>query len=107
MESEILELLERGVAALEKMNEEPQINFEVGPAFCPNCEAPDPVVKIPEGAEGPISECIVIAECQHCHVTFYAIPLAWSMQQSRQRALLELDQRRAVAHGSDGNSQRN
>lgn len=80
MEQEVLDLLERGVTALEKLNDEPVFQMETGPPVCPHCERMNPNVTVQESEEsGPLAEFVIRCTCNSCHQVFYAIPLQWSM----------------------------
>lgn len=79
MESEIKDLLERGVSAIERLAEDPVIHMETGPPVCPHCERVNPAVRVEEGtATGPLAEFLIQAHCQHCNNVFYAFPFQWT-----------------------------
>lgn len=74
----MMELLERGVVALEKLNEEPVMHVESGPPVCPHCERVNPIVRVSEATgEGPLGEFLIQARCLACQKSIYAIPLMW------------------------------
>jgi hypothetical protein len=75
MDTEITRLLERGVDALERLAQDPVIDFEVAPAQCPHCNQTDPIVRVEEkSAQGSLSGFVIQCGCTHCHNVFYAVP---------------------------------
>ena|SRR5215510_10428706 len=87
-------LLERGVSALEKLAEDPLLNMEAGPPFCPHCKAHDPEVGIREAeARGPLSQYVVYAKCGSCDEEFYAAPYVWQIYPNRPDVEKELEAR--------------
>lgn len=71
-------LLERGVAALETLAQDPVINFETKPPVCPHCHKMNPVVRVAESeAVGPLAEFVIQAQCQSCSKVFYGVPVQW------------------------------
>jgi hypothetical protein len=87
MEQEVLDLLTRGVTALEKLGDDPVFQMETGPPVCPYCERMNPNVTVSESeATGPLAEFIIKCVCNSCHRVFYGIPLQWSMCQDVQEA---------------------
>lgn len=78
MDAEIQRLLERGVAALEKLTEDPVVHMETGPPVCPHCDRMNPTVRVEESEEtGPLGEFVIRCHCTHCNRVFYAIPIQW------------------------------
>lgn len=99
MEQSVLDLLERGVVALEKLGEDPVIQVETGPPVCPHCERMNPKVRIEESeGSGPLAEIVYEFHCTHCNKVFYGIPLQWSMCRDLQEAKIVVEER-AVAGG--------
>lgn len=74
------ELLERGVAAVERLAQDPVIEIETKPPICPNCDKMNPNVRVQESeAEGKLAEFVIQAECLSCHKSFFAIPMQWEV----------------------------
>lgn len=71
-------LLERGVAALENLAEDPEIMMETGPPVCPHCKKMNPNVRIHavEGT-GSLGEFVMQAHCLHCNNVFFGVPIQW------------------------------
>jgi hypothetical protein len=83
MDAEITGLLTRGVAALERLAEDPVIEMEVGPPVCPFCERINPSIRVEESrSTGPMAEFVVRALCQHCNNVFYSVPLQWGSRKT-------------------------
>jgi hypothetical protein len=98
MEQKVLDLLERGVTALEKLGEEPVFQMETGPPVCPHCERMNPSVTVKESEEsGPLAEFVIKCICGHCHQTFFAIPLQWSMCQNIQEVEAVIRERAEIS----------
>jgi hypothetical protein len=98
MEREVLDLLERGVTALEKLGEDPVIEMQTGPPVCPHCERINPTVRTGEDeGEGPMAGIVYRFQCQHCHKLFYGIPLQWSMCVDLNQAALVIQERADVS----------
>lgn len=89
------ELAERAVVALEKLGEDPVVEFETGPPTCPHCGKFNPSVTIDGDAEesGPVVECFFQATCKSCKNTFWAIPLNWVMAKTLEEVKAEMDER--------------
>lgn len=87
MEPELKALLERGVVALEKLNDEPVFQVETKPPVCPHCERVNPVVFTREDeGTGNMAEIVYRFECQHCKNIFFAIPIHWEAVKSTMEA---------------------
>lgn len=87
MEQKVLDLIERGVAALEKLNEDPVIRVETGPPACPHCERVNPTVRTAEDeGTGAMAEIVYKFQCMHCSKTFFGVPLQWSTTQDVHQA---------------------
>lgn len=73
------ELLERGVAALEKLaSDEMEIQMEVKPPVCPHCNRINPEVRVETSADqGPLAEYFTQVHCLSCNNVFYVIPYQW------------------------------
>lgn len=81
-------LIERGVKALERnavaseelislAKEERTVEASmISPGYCPHCATVNPTVRS-EGGAGHIDEYVLVANCENCHGTFYAIPQGW------------------------------
>lgn len=94
MEPKVMALLERGVEALEKLNEDPVIQVETKPPVCPHCERINPVVHTREDeGTGSMAEIVYRFECQHCKNPFYAIPLQWQVARTTVEAEMVLRER--------------
>jgi hypothetical protein len=97
-ELKYLELIERGVVALEKLNEEVQVEIDPGPPICPHCGSEDPEVQCMEGAStGPLSEIVIEAKCMECDNMLYAVIESYSMHRTSETVKDELfyERRRA------------
>jgi hypothetical protein len=99
------ELLNRGVAALEKIAEEPILQTEGGPPVCPHCNSFNPRVRIAASDEavGPFVQYFVPMRCDSCGKVFYAVPLEWANFQEIEDARAELTRRAAVLNGNGSN----
>lgn len=94
MEPDLKALLERGVVALEKLNEDPVIQVETKPPVCPHCERVNPVVFTREDeGTGAMAEIVYRFECQHCKNPFYAIPLQWQTAMTTREAEMVVRER--------------
>lgn len=70
-------LLERGIAALESLAQDPVIQVETQPPVCPSCNEMNPVVQIRADAndgEGPLANFILKATCLRCNNSLYMFP---------------------------------
>lgn len=102
-ETEFLKLVERGVTALEKLNEEVQVEIDPGPPICPHCGVDDPRVAVSESvSEGPLSEIVIEARCMECENVMYAVIESYSMHRTSETVRDELfySKRRAGRNGS-------
>lgn len=98
MEPEVLTLLERGVAALEKLNEDPVIQMETGPPVCPHCGRVNPAVRVEESeASGLLAEFVIQCHCLHCNAVFFGIPLQWSCAKTLDEVKSVISERAEVA----------
>jgi bacterioferritin-associated ferredoxin len=77
VDQHLQELLERGVAALERLAEdEIDIRVETMPPVCPHCEKINPTVRVAEkNQQGPLAEFVLQAHCLNCNNIFYVIPI--------------------------------
>lgn len=76
--SDLMELLERGVTALENLAKEPEIQVPAFPAVCPHCETLNPPVQINESeSTGRLAEFVVRCMCLMCNREIYALPMQW------------------------------
>ena len=90
-EDQMIRLLERGVVALEKLNEEVQVEIDPGPPICPHCGTEDPEVTCMEGESvGPLSEVVIEARCMECENIMYAVVESYSMHRESDTAKDEL-----------------
>jgi hypothetical protein len=94
-----MELLKRGVAALEKLASDPVVEIEAGEPLCPNCGEFDPEIKIdPDvvyGGAGRLSEFIIEATCSKCGNTMYGLCDSFNMHQSLETVAQVIEDRRA------------
>lgn len=96
MEPEILELLQRGVTALEELAKDPVIHVEAHPPVCPHCEQMNPIVKVRESeAEGKLAQFVIRATCLHCERAFYALPFQMDCVISEEEAKQLIAEREA------------
>jgi len=87
MNQEAMGLLERGVSALERLAQDPEIQIETGPPVCPHCQTMNPNVRVSESdEEGRMAEFIIKAYCTSCNKFFYAIPMNWECVQTQDEA---------------------
>ena len=94
MEKEIQELLERGVAAIERLAEDPVIEVETSPPVCPHCERVNPVIRVQEKeTTGAMAEFVIRAHCQHCHNVFYAMPFQWGSWKTVEEVRMAISER--------------
>lgn len=95
------QLIERGVAALEKLAEDPQIEIEAGPPICPHCNTFNPEVATrDEEMSGPLHEFLLVVTCLNCHNRFYAIPLTWHCVKTHSEAEEEMRMRDERVNGN-------
>ena len=93
------ELLQRGVAALERLAEDPEIKVETFPPVCPHCEKVNPTVKtVEETNSGPLGRIAIVCTCLECQNVFYALPFQYVCKKTLDEAL-EVDAERAEASG--------
>jgi ribosomal protein S27AE len=93
VEKRVEELIERGVAALEKLaNEEIEFQVETKPPVCPHCGTINPNIRVEEATgSGPMAEHFTQAHCLHCHKVFYIIALQYECLKTNMdaRAVIE------------------
>ena len=81
MEGRVLELLERGVLALEKqvriVEEEVQNQGQEGvlPSECPICGKTNPTVTQLRLGSGPVDDFVLVGETHCCDKTVFAVPV--------------------------------
>lgn len=105
MERRVEELIERGVAALEKLaDDEIQIQVETKPPVCPHCETVNPNVRIEEATgQGPMIEHFTICHCLHCNKVFYAIPVQTECVKTPQDARAVIEEKMQIGgYGFNG-----
>lgn len=95
--------LERIADALEKIADDPQVEIEAGPAFCPNCGTFNPEIQ-PHDSEGTgdMEDFVLMADCMICHHTMFAIVESWSVFNSREALLIDIEMRKGG--NNDGNA---
>jgi|SRR5215831_10677080 len=93
MDKRTEELIERGVAALEKLaSEEIEFQVQTKPPVCPHCNYINPNIRVEEATgSGPMVEHFTQAHCLHCHKVFWIIPLQYESVKSQMdaRAVIE------------------
>lgn len=95
IDTELRELLRRGVIAVEALAEDPVIHVESGPPVCPFCEMMNPKVLVRESeASGPLGEYLLQAQCQNCNELFYAVPQIWLTVRTITEVQTEMQARR-------------
>jgi hypothetical protein len=89
------ELMERLIAAVEKLSEPQDPSLSFNPPVCPHCDVFDPVVEIPyqEGGTGKLSEIITVVTCLACRNRFYIVTESYSPHKEVQSAALEISER--------------
>lgn len=99
------ELLERGIAALEKIADEPIMQTEGGPPVCPGCNSLNPRVRVAASDEtsGPFVQFFVPMECGNCGKTFFAVPLEWATYSAIEDARTEISRRAGILNGNGSN----
>ena len=103
MERHEQQLLERGVKALEKLAEDPTVEFETGPPICPNCGIFNPVVSINENASsGPLSHFMAMVQCDNCSEFFYLVPMHWLTFTRLTEVQVEIARREAILNVGNG-----
>jgi hypothetical protein len=106
MDRETRELLERGVAAIERLAQDPVIEMQTGPPVCPHCGAMNPTVKVDDQAgEGLLGDFVIRAQCQ-CGEVFYAIPVQWDNVGSMEEAAQVISERNDLRGFNGGEDQR-
>lgn len=77
MDKRVEELIERGVAALEKLaQDEIEFQIEAKPPVCPHCNVINPNIRTESLAgAGPMAEHFSQVNCMHCYKVFYYVPL--------------------------------
>jgi hypothetical protein len=99
----MMELLERGVSALERLAQDPVIQFETAPPNCPHCGRINPNVRVHEAeATGAMAEILYQFHCTHCNAVFYGIPVHWDCVKTTIEAEQILKER-AEIRGFDSN----
>lgn len=95
MEPETLELIERGVEALEKLASDPIIEFEMGPPLCPHCGQLNPRVKFDSSdpGEGKLGEIAIDCWCGNCDGHMWIVIESYSMHRDRDNAIAEIEER--------------
>jgi hypothetical protein len=72
------ELVERGVAALEKLaDDEIQLQVETKPPICPHCNTINPNIRVEINGTGTLVEFFIQAHCLACNNVFYVLPFQW------------------------------
>jgi hypothetical protein len=95
--------LERAADALEHLAQDPVIQIEGGPPFCPHCERINPVVRVEESsAQGPLADFIIQAHCVHCNSVFYALPVNWECLKTTEEAKQALQEREEIRVNDNG-----
>lgn len=80
MDRQFYELLQRAVAAIERLSEDPVIQVETMPPVCPHCDEMNPTVSVNDTAgQGPLAEIVIQATCLKCHKEFIAMPVQMEM----------------------------
>lgn len=95
-------LLERGVAALEKLAEDPVLQIESGPPVCPFCNTIAEVEIQEDQGEGPLAIYVIKPTCLHCHNSFFAVPLEWAIFTNHEDTQTEIKKRAEVFGVQDG-----
>jgi hypothetical protein len=107
MEGRALELLQRGVEALErnavaseKLIELATEEREVGdaleePPHCPHCGTFNPDVTMQAGG-GSLAKFVLIAMCGRCGEVLFGIPRSWQMARSQDEAKAIIEGREAA-----------
>jgi hypothetical protein len=102
-ELQFMSLIERGVIAIEKLNEEVQVEIDPGPPHCPHCGSEDPEVQCMESTSvGLLSEIVIEAKCMECENVMYAVVESYSMHRTPETAKDELFYERRKAGKSWG-----
>lgn len=97
------EYLERGIAALESLAQDPVIEIETAPPVCPHCGRMNPTVRVQETeAIGSMAEIVYRFHCTHCNSVFYGIPIQWDCVKETSEAKSILEER-AEIRGFDRN----
>jgi hypothetical protein len=96
MDEETMKLLERGVAALESLAQDPVIEMETGPPVCPHCNAMNPKVTVRDSeGQGFLIDFVIRAECQ-CGRVFYAMPIQWDTAGTLEETEQAISERREL-----------
>ena len=101
MDKELRELLERGVAAVELLAQDPIIEIEAAPPICPHCNRMNPTVIVEKDSDGPLGECVLQARCGDCGRNFFAVPVTWHMHTSLDSVKQEMDERAELQNGAN------
>lgn len=94
MTDQLMDLLERGVNALENLAKDPEIQIPAFPAVCPHCEQMNPPVRVDESeGEGRLAEFVIKARCLMCSKVFYALPMQWIVARTVEEAEIAAKER--------------
>jgi hypothetical protein len=105
MDGRELELIERGVVALEKMvGGEPTIEWEPGPPICPACGSFNPLVTLPANLSmtGKLGEVYLEFRCEDCKGQIFAVIESYSMHQAIETTRAEIENRKERIYGNNG-----
>lgn len=106
MEGRELELIERGVVALEKMVGEatPIVEWEPGPPLCPACGSFNPLVTLPASVAmtGKLGELYLEFKCEDCNGQIFAVIESYSMHHTLETARAEIENRKEQVYGNNG-----
>jgi hypothetical protein len=98
-ERELLDTLGGIRDSLEKLASDPEVEIEAGPAFCPHCGTMNPEVTVlPTEGSGHMLEYVFVAECHECNHTMFGIVESWSLYQTHQALISDMEER-AGNHG--------
>lgn len=107
MEPEIREFLERGIAALESLAQDPVIQVETMPPVCPHCEDMNPIVKVSDTeGQGPLAEIVIRGTCLRCRNEFIAIPVQYECVKTISDAVELMNERNEQRGFNGGKNQR-
>jgi hypothetical protein len=79
-EGKVVGLLERVAVAQEELNSLARGETETAmflPGVCPHCNTTNPRIVNDRGGDGLMSEFVLVAKCQHCDKTLYALAQGW------------------------------
>ena len=95
-----VEALERVATALERFQQENEIQVEFGPPLCPNCGVFNPTVQLRESADvGKLGDYVIDVDCMECGNRIFGVVESYSMHSERSTALDEIKER-AGGHGN-------